>query len=135
MNRRRATLIIVALAAALGTAWWLFIDRLTPYEQRMVGTWRLRQRPIFLSLTLSNDHRCSRTARYPSGVSVTSGRWWVRGDQVFLDLEPSFVRRTLRPLLDRLGVSVLPVGSADTSDFDVDATNERASVWTRDSGY
>ena len=43
MNRRSTILAVVALAGALGAAWWMLDNGLTAEEKRLVGTWRLRQ--------------------------------------------------------------------------------------------
>jgi hypothetical protein len=104
MTRRRLVLAACVAVVAIGAAWWLFADGLSAEERRFVGTWRLRQNEPFLTLTFTTDHRCSRSARYPSWTNVTPGHWWIRGERVFMDLEPNAVRRVLRPLLDRLGI-------------------------------
>jgi hypothetical protein len=133
MTRRRLNLAACVAVVALVVAWWwLLSSPLTAEEQRFVGAWRLRQNESFLTLTFTADHRCSRSVHYPLGTDVIPGRWWVRGETIFIDLEQSAVRRTLRPLLGRLGIPVVPVGSTDTTIFDFDGTNRRRSAWTRD---
>jgi hypothetical protein len=45
MTRRRLILATCFVIVAVATAWWVFSDRLTVDEQRLVGTWHLRINP------------------------------------------------------------------------------------------
>ncbi|HEY1380467.1 MAG TPA: hypothetical protein VGF55_26945 [Gemmataceae bacterium] len=128
MGRRRLVVVVGVLALVAAGAWWLSVDRLTTDEQRLLGVWHSRlPLPPVMTLTLTADHRCE-VSSYPN---VASGRWWVRDATVFLDMEPSPARRSVRPLLDRVGVMVVPVLSLRAADFDLDGTNGHRAHWTR----
>jgi hypothetical protein len=128
MTRRR-----LALAAAL----LLLIcspivfrpDSLTTEEECFVGAWRTRDVRYVWSFTLAADHR----VYFDEGAIIPLGgvgRWWVRNGMLYIDCEPDPVRRTLRPLLNRIGVSVIPVRAVDTANFDPDS-RRRDTVFVR----
>jgi hypothetical protein len=132
---RRRLMLAAGAAFLLGTGWWLSFNRLTPDEQRLVGTWRLGpRRPAFITLTLAADHRCERAARYTWGTDTTPGRWWAQDGRIFIDLEPNPVKRALRPVLVRIGLPVTPVGSTAATDFDPTGGPDRPVRWTPESG-
>jgi hypothetical protein len=128
---RRPVILVAFTALVGGLAWMSSSSYLTPEERALVRTWRFGlRRPAFITLTFAADHRCERAARYPWGTDITPGRWWARDGRVFLDLEPNPIKRGLRPVLVRLGLSVTPVGSTAATDFDATGGPDRPVRWT-----
>jgi hypothetical protein len=127
MSRRRLLLAVLLLIAV--AAYWLRPNRLTADERPLLGAWGWKRAPQTVSFTFLPDHsfvrRCGKASWAPP---VTVGRWWVDGDEVFLDFESSPARRILRPLLKQLNVRVTPVASTLTSDFDLDGTGSARFV-------
>ena len=126
MLSRRLIGAVAALVVVSAAAVWLWTDRLTADEVRFVGMWRLGPpvNGLVVTLKLDRRHRCTHEFMH-----TESGRWWVRDGRIFMDFEPSPVRRSLRPLFERVGIAVRPVGSLSVADFDFgeDAT-DRAAV-------
>src|SRR5689334_4422835 len=119
MGRR---LILVAALLALvavgisGIVWWWPSDPLSAEERRLVGAWwsvsDVPEPPHILTFRADRRYE-SRLPTLPSGepVSVVTGRWAIRDDHLILDSEPSAIRRALRPLAARVGLTIDAPGS------------------------
>ena len=109
MTRRRLILAACVAAVALGAAWWLCSDRLTPEEQRLVGTWHLNVAPdaaqpagTISVWELGRDRGCHfreldpRTAsvlRAPDGTAIeVNGHWRVDEGRLTFDWAGPLVR-------------------------------------------
>jgi hypothetical protein len=123
---RRRLIVVTSAALAAFAAYWLHADRLTPEEERLVGTWHRSHMGAMVGSTLAiefnRDHHATMTYRNQPGEFTENARWQVRNGQVLVDTEPSAVRRGLRPLLDRLGIWVESLTIWDVSDFDMGGT-------------
>jgi hypothetical protein len=112
MTRRRLILAACVAVVALGAAWWLYGDGLTAEERRLVGTWRnldSRTGEWVGTMTFLPDHTHVYVPR--SGQPRPGSRshlWHIRDGAIVFDYEPSAIRRLLRPLAPRLGLSVGP---------------------------
>jgi hypothetical protein len=111
MTRRRLVLAAALAAIALGAAWWLLSDGLDAEERRLVGTWRTDADGGGGAdyWRFAPDRRSSWWHQAPNGNSrgtvPLAGPWSVAGREIVMDGEPSGLRRTLRPFLNRLGVA------------------------------
>jgi hypothetical protein len=135
MARRRIILAACVAVVALGTAWWWYADRLTPEEERLVGTWQLQhveQVSVPPTVSFGRDRRWAWTLRTTTGMrSTITGRWSVRDGRVYLDQEPNPIRRMFRPLLGRLKITVAPVGDYSMTAFDFDGTATYRTTFAR----
>jgi hypothetical protein len=122
LSRRRLLMTVASLVAVTCAVIWLGSDRLTAEEQPLVGTWR--QHPVrrWLSETrFAPDHRFTQRFYLPDVRSFEStGRWWMRDGQVFMDFEPNPIRRSLRPFLERAGFEVRLLQVCEIADFKTD---------------
>jgi hypothetical protein len=122
--------LLLSIAVGVVVSW---PERLTAEEQPFVGTWRLRAaRGGTLTLTFMANHRCVRRTPAVDPIEAeTSGRWWVRDERIFLDLESNPVSRAFRPLMARLGLPVYDVGSTVTDAFDLAGDGRRTAEFVR----
>jgi hypothetical protein len=144
MNRRRLILAACVAVVAIGAAWSLFSDQLTPEEQQIVGIWRYHQ-PVSgrwtNTLTLSPDRRYWDMPVYQpkSKDRPPDGTWAIRNGDLIVDLERSAIRRTLRPLCNLVRVRVAPTVSSPLASISADEVvtvmpDGTRVVWTRDRG-
>jgi hypothetical protein len=142
MTRRRLILAVCVAAVALGAAWWLFTDRLTAEEQRLVGTWKIAPSPLDGSATwvFGPDRRsylCLRGQgdREDADEIVMSGRWSKRDGVIIVDGEDNSARRVLRPVLRLLRRRVARVeqftASVTTDELVLTGVDDSRQVWTR----
>jgi hypothetical protein len=142
MTRRRLILAACVAVVALGAAWWLTSERLTEDERSLVGTWRFSATVGNRVWTFRPDGRARLDADGPG--SLFTGRildchWTATARELTLDSETSWVRRTLRPLLQRFGEHIDPpiaftVVSRTENQVIVKVPITGAQVWTRDRG-
>ncbi|HEY1381365.1 MAG TPA: hypothetical protein VGF55_31480 [Gemmataceae bacterium] len=117
MRRRRLFVVAASTLLALGLVWWVFSDPLSADERALVGAWRLKTPTAGRDslLVFRADRTCTWTTWAGPGraraTAVEVARWSVRGGRLVLDYEPNMARRLLRPIGDRIGVDVQPVGS------------------------
>ncbi len=105
--------MLAATVPLLGLAWWQSRDRLSPEEQRLVGTWRYRDPNTgeWSVMTLAPDRRYVCVRRNRTGTpEPPPGRWSVRDGKLVVDLEADALRRSLRSVAGPLGLSVADVG-------------------------
>jgi hypothetical protein len=108
-----AAVILVAVLIGAVRVW---PQRLSPDEEAFVGTWCILPRDSsddVVTLRLGRDHRCIHSNYW----IIEVGRWYVTDGRLYMDYEPSAIRRAFRPVLDRAGIAVRPVGSLDKADF------------------
>jgi hypothetical protein len=118
VNRSRVFAIMgtVALLAAVA-AWWLSDERLTPEEERLVGTWQHTvtarhwltwvfrpDRSSDITSTQISDGSGTIHFEYIQGDMMLPGRWHVRAGEVIVDTEKNQFRRALRPLCELVGI-------------------------------
>jgi hypothetical protein len=122
---------VVAVVAVTGTAVWFWPHPLTKDEEPFVGTWTMWITPKAGTITLLTNHRL--VARFGNGpmASLDSGAWWVRDGDVFLDYDPNPVRRTLRPVLERVGVGQSPILIFHSDEFYLGKDSPRLARWRR----
>jgi hypothetical protein len=142
MKRGRSILAVVALAGALGAAWWLNADRLTAEEKALVGTWRSYDSRSNewseMRLLPDRQYYCVRLSA-PSTHASPSGRWSVRNGTLIVDLEASTVRRAMRQVADRIGVvvadvGIFPLASVTSDEFVISRRSSPPGKWTRVRG-
>jgi hypothetical protein len=139
MTRRRLILIAVATVTLLGLAWWQSHDRLSPEEERLVGTWRHCNPESgewsVMILTAERQFTCVPLGS-PSTRIPPHARWWVRDGQLVVDLETDPIRRSLRPLAGQIGVvvadvAVFPLASVTTNEMVITHARGPRRTWTR----
>ena len=131
MTRRRLIVAAILLvASAAGAALWS-VDRLSPEEQRLVGTWTERGNRSGLYLTLGPDRRCTFWDRDSPHPPLKVGRWWVREGSVIIDFEPPSLHRLLRPLHGLLGLPAATDRSDPIGCFDLDDTGRKDATFVR----
>src|SRR2546430_854522 len=122
MRRYRLVLAVIAMAV-VAVAWWASGDGLSADEERLVGTW-IPRTPRWENddtMRLARDRSCayvnpngsiktylggdgSRIRAYPPA------RWYAYGGVLVIDYEMNSFRRALRPVADRIGLAVRPMG-------------------------
>ncbi len=137
MARRRLIVVAIGVALALGAAWWLSADPLTPEERRLVGTWRHRdpRAPDRTHTLVLGPDRGVWYDDTDARREPPRGWWAVRGGGLAVDPEPTALRRAFRPLLRLAGRSV---GSAQVFRFETSAgefvviqPDGTRTTWTR----
>jgi hypothetical protein len=144
MTRRRLILGICVVVVALGAAWWLFGDGLSSEERLLVGKWHCALGQGWRSGTAEfgadRQGRLERAdpihglAGYKDSVA---GRWSLQEAIIYPDYETDPIRRRLRSLCYRPGITVA-TGSAyvtvsvSADKFVISNPNGWTEVWTRD---
>jgi hypothetical protein len=130
--------ILIALAVVAGGLVWHMFSGLSTEERRLVGRWDFTfndNGKIFPSIEeYAADRRFQTTL--PDGLKCNEAVWSLRDGIVQIDLEPSSIRRLLRPVAPFFGLSVEPISSFTVTFISADrlegATSTGAKLaWTR----
>jgi hypothetical protein len=143
--KRRRLIVAAAIAATLGAGWWWFATTLSTDERRLVGAWRMndadkqggdRHVMIFAADGSAEKGNADR----PTDPLVIRGhfRWSVRNGALVADLEPSALRRQLRPVAGLIGLTVRPAMPyrlewATEDEFVLTSELGTGNVWVRAS--
>ncbi len=110
MRRRRLIVVAVVAVLAIGAMCWLSLDRLTPEERQLVGTWRrsIGSGATTITLDLRADRRWQERGEYGGQLTGAAGggHWSARGGKLALNLDGRHFRRALFPLLRMAGLRV-----------------------------